>query len=179
MKHFFEDQLFEYRDFTKENIEKHQYDHCIFKQCNFSKTQLFETDFTDCEFVDCDFSLAKMTQTGLKNVKFKACNFLGVNFSDCKSFLLEMDFMDCQLSMSSFYQLKLKKMNMTPRSPGPNLSMFLTHSLPQKDFFIEGEEINTGDYDYDVRDESYHYLINTKFDNSIILNYRKNYYKKL
>jgi uncharacterized protein YjbI with pentapeptide repeats len=33
---------------------------------------------------------------------------MGVNFSDCKIFLLALTFEDCQLNIASFYKLKLK-----------------------------------------------------------------------
>ena len=86
-----------------------EFEACIFENCDFSDTGLSEFDFIDCEFRDCNLSNVKFEKTGLKEVQFTNCKMLGIDFSDCKEFLLAMHFTDCQINFSSFAQLKLPK----------------------------------------------------------------------
>jgi len=44
----------------------------------------------------------------LREVRFKDCKLLGLNFNDCNTFLMDVFFENCQLSLVSFYKLPLK-----------------------------------------------------------------------
>jgi len=85
-----------------------EYEDCVFTECNFEDTDLFEITFVECSFQYCDFSNAKFHKTALKEVIFSNCKILGVDFSVCNPFLLDIAFSDCQLNLASFYKLKLK-----------------------------------------------------------------------
>ncbi|MFL9837569.1 pentapeptide repeat-containing protein [Flavobacterium sp. ST-75] len=107
--HYTEGTDFKGMDYTVSNIPKGEYDNCTFTGCNFSACDLSSVVFTDCEFTDCNFSNAKVRGTGFKEVFFKDCKMTGLNFSVADPFLIAMHFTDCQLNLTSFYQLKLKK----------------------------------------------------------------------
>ncbi|MBL4794503.1 MAG: Flp pilus assembly complex ATPase component TadA, partial [Pseudomonadales bacterium] len=47
--------------------------------------------------------------TALKAVQFLDCKLVGFNFNDCNDFLFSVDFENCNLSYSSFFELKLPK----------------------------------------------------------------------
>lgn len=100
---------FKGKDYTTSAFARGEYENCTFTGCNFSGTDLTGVVFTECEFTDCNFSNAKCKGTGFKEVFFKDCKLMGLNFSIADPFLMAMNFTDCYLNLSSFYQLKLKK----------------------------------------------------------------------
>jgi fluoroquinolone resistance protein len=104
-----ENQTFEKIDFTSNTINVDEYDACIFQSCNFENQNLDNFTFIDCEFIDCNLSLIKATNTAFKTVKFSNCKLLGVDFSQCNTFLLNMNFESCVMNLTSFYQLKIKQ----------------------------------------------------------------------
>ncbi len=99
---------FEKKDFTQNALQKGEYEDCTFLDCNFANTNLSEISFSECLFKNCDLSNTKLNHTALKDVEFNDCKILGVNFSVCNPFLLELQFSNCQLNFASFYKLKLK-----------------------------------------------------------------------
>ncbi|MBK0381666.1 pentapeptide repeat-containing protein [Pedobacter sp. SD-b] len=107
-KSYFEELLFEKRDFAQDPLDKGEYELCEFKDCNFGNADLFEIVFTDSKFIGCNFTLANIAQTAFRKVKFKDCKLLGLHFDHCNPFLLEVGFENCNLNLCSFYQLKLK-----------------------------------------------------------------------
>jgi len=119
---YFDSETFIKIDFTKQKINKGEYDDCTFKSCNFENIHASNIQFVACEFIDCNFSNAIVRDTAFKEVQFVNCKLLGVKFNECDPFLLQLSFKDCQLSFSSFYQLKL-----------PN-TLFTTCSLEDVDF---------------------------------------------
>ena len=108
IKEIIENKSFENIDWSENNLPKAEYDKCDFAGCNFSYSDLTDITFMECAFDNCNFSMAKMNNSSLKDVKFVKCKILGVNFKDCKDFLLSMDFEDSHLNLSSFFKLQLK-----------------------------------------------------------------------
>jgi len=106
---FINDKTFNKVDFTKQALEKGEYDNCIFINCNFSETHLSNITFIDCEFEQCNLSLVKFKNTVLNTINFTNCKLLGVDFSVCNPFSLVINFKECTLNMSSFYQMNLKQ----------------------------------------------------------------------
>ena len=84
------------------------YEQCAFIHCNFNSADLSGVRIVNCRFEGCDLSLAKLKNTSLQEVKFVNCKLLGVQFSDCRKFMLELDFDSCILKLSLFAGLKLK-----------------------------------------------------------------------
>ena len=84
------------------------YEQCAFIHCNFNSADLSGVRMVNCRFDGCDLSLAKLKNSSLQEVKFVNCKLLGMLFSDCRKFMLELDFDTCLLKLSLFSGLKLK-----------------------------------------------------------------------
>lgn len=85
-----------------------EYENCLFTDCSLHEADLSSCQFSDCTFERCDLSLARVRHTSFRDVRFKDCKMLGVRLDECKTFLLDITFEDCQLNMSSFFGLPLK-----------------------------------------------------------------------
>ncbi|MGL6268002.1 MAG: pentapeptide repeat-containing protein [Chitinophagaceae bacterium] len=107
-KEYFEENIFEKKDFTKTLIQPGEYELCTFKGCDFSNTDLSNISFTECTFNSCNLSLARLTNTGMREITFIDCKMLGLHFEDCSDFLFSVNFDKCILNLSSFFQQKLK-----------------------------------------------------------------------
>ncbi len=101
----FLDQIFKQVD----HLQPGEYEGCIFRDCPLQETDLSNMTFADCTFERCDLSMAPVRNTSFRVVHFKECKMLGMRLDDCKTFLLEFTFEDCQLNLSSFFGLPLKK----------------------------------------------------------------------
>lgn len=108
-KIFIREERIEKTDYSESPLTKGEYEECTFVSCNLSSTDLTSINFSDCEFIGCNLSLAKIAKAAFRNVTFKDCKLLGMHFEDCNEFLFEVQFENCILNLSSFYQLKVKK----------------------------------------------------------------------
>ncbi|MDX5419157.1 MAG: pentapeptide repeat-containing protein [Hymenobacteraceae bacterium] len=122
MEQYIEGQLFKSVDFSEKPLPKGEYENCIFDSCFFLNANLAEILFVDCEFRNCDLSMANISGTAFRDTQFATCKLVGLHFENCNKFLLSMNFEACQLNLSSFYQLSLKK------------SKFIDCSLQEVDF---------------------------------------------
>ncbi len=104
-----EDQSFSQTDFSVSGLNAAEYENCTFEQCSFSNVDLARLVFTNCVFEASNFSLANISNTAFREVSFKGCKMLGLHFDECNPFLFSVSFVDCQLNLSSFYKMKLKK----------------------------------------------------------------------
>lgn len=118
----YEDRHIEKIDFATSPLPAGEYEGCTFVDCNFSNADLRAFTFSECEFIECNFSVCKTENTAFKNVRFKHCKLLGIRFDYCNPFLFQVQFEQCSLRLSSFYQLKLKQ------------TVFNTCSLEEVDF---------------------------------------------
>lgn len=107
-----ENKTFNKVDFTSQRLTS-EYDCCTFTDCNFENTQLTNITFMECEFKNCNLSNVKINVSSFKEVNFINCKLLGVNFNDSNPFLLNFSFTDCDLTLASFYQLKIKNTSFT------------------------------------------------------------------
>src|SRR6185503_5626360 len=105
---YIKDKRFGKEDFTESLFANGDYDNCRFVSCNFSNTDLAKTSFIDCSFTSCNLSMAKLTKTAFKNCTFIDCKLFGLHFEDCEPFLFKVDFENCQLTLSSFYKMRIK-----------------------------------------------------------------------
>ncbi|MFT6868250.1 MAG: fluoroquinolone resistance protein [Cyclobacteriaceae bacterium] len=96
---------------TSETLSKGEYENCVFKNCSLTNGSLSGYKFIDCQFVDCDLSMTKLIDTSMNGVLFKSCKMLGLHFDDCKSFLFDVRFENCQLNLTNFYKVSLKKLH--------------------------------------------------------------------
>ncbi len=108
-QNYIAEQDFDKIDFTARINGKVEYENCKFSSCNFLSTDLSTINFTNCEFTECNLSTAKVMNTAFRDTKFINCKMVGVHFENCNQFLLSMSFEGCQLNLSSFYKLPLKK----------------------------------------------------------------------
>ncbi len=106
---YFECEKYSGVDFVKVPIKKGTYDACTFEDCNFENVHASAIEFMECEFINCNFSNTIIKNTSFKEVLFMNCKLLGIKFCECDPFLLQMSFENCQLSLASFYQLKIPK----------------------------------------------------------------------
>ena len=105
---FTENRRFEKIDFRENELLVGSYEECQFLNCNFNNVDLSGLTFVSCTFDGCDASLVKLKNTSLQEVKFVNCKLLGVQFSECRKFLLDLDFENCMIKLSNFCGMKLK-----------------------------------------------------------------------
>lgn len=96
-------------DFTGHSFGAGEFESCRFVNCDFKGADLGQVNFLECEFEKCDLSNVKLKQTGFRDIIFTNCKLLGLRFDDCNPFMLEVQFENCILDLSSFYALNLKK----------------------------------------------------------------------
>lgn len=103
------DQEYHKIDYTLKGFEIGEYESCTFIDCNFSNIDLSACNFTDCDFKGCNMGMAKISNTVLNDVRFNECKLLGLHFEDANQVIFAVSFKKCQLNLSCFYQLKMKK----------------------------------------------------------------------
>jgi len=108
---FTDNRRFDKIDFRENALPDGSYEECQFINCNFNGVDLSGRTFVSCTFDGCDASLVKLKNTSLQDVKFLNCKLLGVQFSDCRKFLLELAFENCMIKLSLFSGMKLKHMH--------------------------------------------------------------------
>lgn len=108
-----ENQVFENMGLADSTPLQGVYEDCRFIHCNFSHSNLSGATFRNCSFEGCDISMASLQNTGLQEIGFFRCKLLGVQFSDCRKFMLELLFEECQLKLSGFFMLNLKNTRFT------------------------------------------------------------------
>jgi len=95
------------QEFKKINLlEKGEYELCVFTSCDFSTADLSNFKFIECEFINCNFSSSNIFGSSFQEVRFEDCKMLGIRFDLCDSFGFSVEFINCQLDHSSFYQVK-------------------------------------------------------------------------
>ncbi len=104
-----EGETFENTEFTSLFKESTEFENCTFKKCIGAEIDFSRKVFQDCEFIDCNLSGIKLDQAAFKNCTFRSCKLLGLHFFNCNTFLLEFNFIECTLDLSSFYGLKIPK----------------------------------------------------------------------
>src|SRR5574343_393836 len=97
------DHTFSKIDYTLNPLVKGEYEQCTFTQCDFSNTDLSKVVFVDCVFKECNLSSANINQTAFREVNFIDCKMIGLHFEYCNEFLLSMNFENCVLDLSIFY----------------------------------------------------------------------------
>ena len=103
-----ENRIFEKITFDAENPAQGIYEECRFIHCNLNTADISGVTFRNSTFDGCDLSLAKLNETGFQEVRFANSKLLGLQFSDCRQLLLEVEFDQCMLKLSNFQRLNLK-----------------------------------------------------------------------
>lgn len=103
------EKTFTAKNFSEKSITAKEFDRCTFVNCDFSSSTIRQSNFMDCLFDSCNFSMAQLHHSGLKNCDFINSKLVGVDFSVCNDFLFSVNFKNCQLDYSTFFQKKMKK----------------------------------------------------------------------
>ena len=117
-----EDKTFDNIDFTEKSLANNIYTNCVFNDCNFSKTDISYASFEDCIFNICIFSETIVNLTRFKNIIFNETKMMGFHFNNCKEFLFELSFKNCQLDYTIFFEKKMRN------------TVFIDCSLKEVDF---------------------------------------------
>lgn len=92
-----------------EHITGSTFDRCTFVRCNLQQTLFEECTFNNCVFEGCDISLIKFKSTTFNTVSINSSKAIGISWRECSN-PVYVSFKDSQISYSSFYGKKLKKM---------------------------------------------------------------------
>lgn len=106
---YFDNQIFEHLGAESDPLVCGEYSNCTFRNCDFGKFNFSSFRFLDCQFQDCNLSLANLSNTTLNGILFKSCKMMGLQFQHCNDFGLDLNFVDCILDHSSFYQVRIPK----------------------------------------------------------------------
>jgi uncharacterized protein YjbI with pentapeptide repeats len=87
--------------------EQSFYEKVTFSEQDFSNQNLSGQVFCECLFVRCNLSNVKVKESRFQKVTFIGCQLMGVLFSECNPFLLDMSFQDCQIISCVFSDQKL------------------------------------------------------------------------
>lgn len=104
-----EDTNFKTQNYSEKLLPKDEYELCVFDNCTFSNSDISNITFRECEFISCDLSLTNIKHTIFNDVKFINCKLLGLHFNDCDDLFMSINFDGCNLELSVFYKLDLKK----------------------------------------------------------------------
>lgn len=100
------------RDFTGEDFTEGgligEFEQCTFTDCVMSRAKLDEAKFIECQFDRCDLSMASIHQSSWQEIRFNNCKLLGLRFDTCNSFMLDLEFVGCQLDFCGFESMKFK-----------------------------------------------------------------------
>ena len=103
------DQHYQNLDFSLESLPDNDFEDCTFSFCNFANLNLSNLKFSNCEFRDCNISLCNINGTAFRQIQFINCKMLGLHFENANSMGLQMNFNQCNLTHTSFFQVALKK----------------------------------------------------------------------
>jgi fluoroquinolone resistance protein len=105
---FTENKVFEKISLREDPLPKGVYEECRFLNCDANTADLSGITFRNSSFEGCDLSMANLRNSILQDVKFVNCKMLGLQLSECRSFLMKLDFENCMLKLALFSKLKLK-----------------------------------------------------------------------
>lgn len=104
---YFADQTFK----NLKSIKTGDYENCRFINCILPNSDLSGISFIECEFQNCDFSSSKLYDASFKTASFVGSKLVGLQFEDSTEFLFSIDFRECNLHLSSFYQMNPKSIS--------------------------------------------------------------------
>ncbi len=89
-------------------VKDKEFSNCKFINCNFSSTTYTDCSFEDCVFENCDLAMMKVKYSRFLDVSFKECKMIGIMWDEA-SLPFSISCEDSNISYSSFYGMKLKK----------------------------------------------------------------------
>ncbi len=89
-------------------VKEKEFIKCKFTHCDFSNITFEDCEFEDCLFENCNLSSLKVKYSRFSDVTFKSCKMIGIVWDEA-SVTLSITCVDSNISYSSFYGMKLKK----------------------------------------------------------------------
>ena len=90
-------------------VKEKEFIKCKFTHCDFSNITFEDCEFENCFFENCNLSSLKVKYSRFSNVTFKSCKMIGIAWDEA-SMPFSITCVDSNISYSSFYGMKLKKM---------------------------------------------------------------------
>lgn len=98
-------------DYLSSEIKNSRFEHCSFINCVFDESLIKKCKFVECHFKACSINLAKLTGSSFIDTEFTDCKMKGINWTEIAFPYVVLTspvyFNSCDLSYSSFYELKL------------------------------------------------------------------------
>jgi len=101
------DHQFDKVDFKATPLQAGEYENCVFLNCDLSGADLSGLIFIACRFKDSNLSMARLGRASFREVVFEGCKMVGLHFEDALPFLVPPEFINCDLGVSSFVEVKL------------------------------------------------------------------------
>ena len=108
MKRFHQNKTFDKIIYKDVVVKEKEFIKCRFTNCDFSNITFEDCVFEDCEFANCNLSSLKVKYSGFSDVIFKSCKMIGIAWDEA-SLPFSITCEDSNISYSSFYGMKLKK----------------------------------------------------------------------
>ena len=90
-------------------VKEKEFIKCKLTHCDFSNITFEDCEFEDCLFENCNLSSLKVKYSRFSDVTFKSCKMIGIVWDEA-SVPISITCVDSNISYSSFYGMKLKKM---------------------------------------------------------------------
>jgi fluoroquinolone resistance protein len=92
---------------SQQTISKSEFEACTFILCNFSEAVLEHCKFVDCTFKKSNLRLVKLAEVSMIDTIFKDCILQGVDFTGVTGITRSMDFTDCKLLYTLFFEIDM------------------------------------------------------------------------
>ena len=109
MEKFHQNKTFDKIIYKDVVVKEKEFIKCKFTHCDFSNITFEDCEFEDCFFENCNLSSLKVKYSRFSDVIFKACKMIGIAWDEA-SVPFSITCTDSNISYSSFYGMKLKKM---------------------------------------------------------------------
>ena len=106
---FFVDRVFLQSDIDKKLLVIGQYENCKFNHCDLEQYDFRGFTFIDCVFRGCNLSSVNLHGCSFQSTKIVDCKMLGVDFTQCNTMNLSIEFKGSTLNHSIFYAMDLSK----------------------------------------------------------------------
>jgi len=90
-------------------VKEKEFIKCKFTNCDFSNITFEDCEFENCFFENCNLSSLIVKYSRFSDVTFKSCKMIGIAWDEA-SMPFSITCEDSNISYSSFYGMKLKKM---------------------------------------------------------------------
>jgi uncharacterized protein YjbI with pentapeptide repeats len=109
MENLHQDKKFDKIIYKDVVVKEKEFIKCKFTHCDFSNITFEDCEFENCEFENCNLASLKVKYSRFSDVTFKSCKMIGIAWDEA-SMPFSITCVDSNISYSSFYGMKLKKM---------------------------------------------------------------------